>query len=295
MRLDGIKITENLYKYSKRLVETRPYSPKGELRYVSESQFLSPGLTKSMSKEDAKDFIYNNSIKTFSMFNQKVKMKINGQNVVGEWLEGGGSKCAYRVKLNGEEVCVLLPHNNWSEVMNEPQNTLALKKLGLVTNDYCKIIPVEADGQMIPALISKPYDRHSFKIFDKKNPNDDLSKYFDLTKVTEDNIEAIFSPLVKDVKTLIDNRVRILPDSFNLALKDGQLRLYLNDLPYNRLFAGADISDKKIPYLNQSLSAFVSAINDFKIKDYPFVYSLSTSRGKNDLLPKLEEIYRKIS
>ena len=295
MGINGIKFSENIYKYGKRLVEAKPYTPKGELRYVSNPQTLGIGLTKSMSKEEAKDFIFNNSIKTFSMFNQKVKMKINGQEVVGEWIEGGGSKCAYRVKLNGEEVCVLLPHNNWSEAMNEPQNTLAFKKLGLVTNDYCKIIPVEAEGQMIPALVSKPYDKHSFKIFDKKNPNDDLSKYYDLNKVTEDNIEAIFGPLVKDVKTLIDNRVRILPDSFNLALKDGQLRLYLNDLPYNRLFAGADISDKKIPYLSQSLSAFVSAINDFKIKDYPFVYSLSTSRGKNDLLPKLEEIYRKIS
>ena len=59
MGINGIKFSENIYKYGKRLVEAKPYTPKGELRYVSNPQTLGIGLTKSMSKEEAKDFIFN--------------------------------------------------------------------------------------------------------------------------------------------------------------------------------------------------------------------------------------------
>ena len=294
MGINGIKFSENIYKYGKRLVEAKPYTPKGELRYVSESQFLSPGLTKSMTLDEAKELLANKSLKLFSARDTKVPLKINNREVVGYWLDGGGSKCAYRVNLDGEEVCVLLPHNNWYGALNEPKNTMELKKLGLVTNDYCKIIPVEIEGQKIPALAMKPYDKHSFKIFDKKNPNDDLDKYFNIGKITEENIEEVFSALVKDVKTIVNNDVRLAYDSFNLALKDGKLRLYINDLPYENLIKSGDKQSRVKLYLEYMLDTIPASINWYKIKEYPFADSLSTMEGQDKILPKLLDLYNKL-
>jgi len=293
MRLDRIKFSENIYKYGKRLITTKTCAPKGELRYVSGPQ-TSICLTKSMTPEEAKEMMINTAIKSFSARDTRVTMKINGKDIVGEWLNGGGSKCAYRVKLDNEEICVLLPHNNWFGAINEPKNTIILKKLGLITNDYCKIIPVEVEGQKIPALVMKPYDKHSFKIFDKKNPNDDLSKYYDIHKIREDNIEEVFGPLVNDVKTLVDNDIRIAYDSFNLALKDGKLRLYINDLPYETLVKQGNKENRILMYLEHMLGTVPSSIGWNKIKENPFADSLSSMEGQDKIMPKLIEMYYKL-
>ena len=294
MGIKGIKFSENIYKYGKRLISTKPITPNGELRYVSTPQ-TSIGLTKSMTAEKAKEMMLNTAIKSFSARDTRVPMRINGKNVVGEWLDGGGSKCAYRVKLDNEEVCVLLPRNNWFGAINEPKNTMIVKKLGLITNDYCKIVPVEAEGQKIPALVMKPYDKHSFKIFDKKNPNDDLSRYYDINKIREDNIEEVFGPLVKDVKTLVDNNIRIAYDSFNLALKDGKLRLYINDLPYETLIKEGDKESRILMYLEHMLGTVPTSISWDKIKENPFADSLSFMEGQDKIMPKLIEIYNKLT
>ena len=294
MNISTIKIGENIRKYGKKLVETKPYIPKGNIKYVSPTQNVSIGLTKSMPIENAKELILNTNIKLFSARDTKVPIKINGKSAIGEWIDGGGSKCAYRVNIDNEEFCILLPHNNWTAAMNEPQNTLVLKKLGLVTNDYCKIIPVEIEGQKIPALISKPYNKHSFKIFDKKNPNDDLSKYYNISKIREDNIEKVFSSLIKDVKILVDNDIRLAYDSFNLALKDGELRLYFNDLPYETLVKQGDKETRVQRYLEFMLDTIPSSISWHKIKENSFADSLNSMEGQNKIIPKLIELYNKI-
>lgn len=293
MGINGIKIGEYFYKYGTRLIETKPYLPNGGIKYISNPK-ISIGFIKSIPVEDAKIMMQNSKTRAFSAIDTKVPMKINGKDVIGSWIDGGGSKCAYRVNLEGEEVCILLPHNNWFGALNEPQNTVTLKKLGLITNDYCKIIPVEVEGQKFPALAMKPYDKHSFKIFDKKNPNDDLDKYFDIGKITEDNIDEIFTALVKDVKTLVDNDIRLAYDSFNLALKDGKLRLYLNDLPYEKLQKAGNKTDRIQMYLEYMLETIPSSINWYKIKNYPFANSLNSMEGQDKIMPKILELYNKL-
>lgn len=294
MGLGGIKFCEYISKCGQRLIETKPHASHLSLKYVSPPQATSIGLSKSMTVEEAKVLMKNTGLRTFSARDTQVAMKINNRDVVGYWLEGGGSKCAYRVNLDGEEVCILLPHNNWYAAMNEPKNTLILKNLGLVTNDYCKILPVEVDGKTIPALVSKPYDRHLFKIFDKKNPNDDLDKYFDIGKIREDNLEEVFGSLVKDVKTLVDNDIRLAYDSFNLALKDGKLRLYLNDLPYDNIIKNGNKKDKLRLYMEYMLETVPASVNWLKIKNYPFADSLNSIEGQDKILPKLFELYNKL-
>ena len=290
----GIKLTDIIIGYGKRLIETKPYVPKGPLRYVTEPQTNGIGLIKSITKEEAKKMLTFCRIKPFSARDRQVALKINGQEVLGTWIEGGGSKCAYRVKLNGEEVCVLLPHANWGAAVNEPQNMLELKKLGLVTNDYCKIIPVEVNGTTIPALVSKPYDKHSFKIFDKKNPNDALEKYFDINKMSEENIEEIFTPLIKDIKTLIDNNIHLAYDSFNIALKDGKLRLYLNDLPYEKLVRKGNNDELFKIYTDYTTEAVAASFSWSAARKNPFVNSLGSIAGTDKIYPKLLDLYRKL-
>lgn len=296
MGMNGIKITEFVNLCGKRMIETKPAAPQGILKYVTQPAKTSIGLTKSMSKEEAVDMILSGKCKmrAFSANDSKVDMVINGQKVTGRWIDGGGSKCAYKVNLDGEEICVLLPHQGWVGVMNEPQNTIALKKMGLLTNDYCKIVPIEADGYKIPALISKPYDKHSFKIFDKKNPNDDLSKYYDLNQIKEENIEQVFGDLVKDVKIIVENNVHLGYDSFNLALKDGKLRLYLNDLPYETLIKKGNKTELRDIYLGYMLDTVPSAVDWQKIRKYPFLKSLDSMEGQDKIMPKLMEIYEKL-
>lgn len=295
MNINAINIGKYINKYGKRLIETKSQIPQSGIKYVSPAQETSIGLTKSMPVQEAKELIYNIRIKSFSARDTKVPIKVNGINTVGKWIDGGGSKCAYRVNINNKELCILLPHNNWYAAMNEPQNTLYLKKLGLVTNDYCKIIPVEIEGQKIPALVSKPYDKHSFKIFDKKNPNDDLSKYYDINEIRENNIEEVFTDLVRDVKTIVDNDIKLGYDSFNLALKDGKLRLYFNDLPYETLVKPGSKENRIQSYLEYMLDTLPSSISRQKIKENPFADSLCSMEGQDKIMPKLIELYNKIS
>ena len=296
MGINITKISEYANLYGKRLIETKPYTSSDVFSYVTPTLESSLGLTKSMTKKEAVDMILSGKykIKAFSAKDQTVDMTICGKNVTGKWIDGGGSKCAYRINLNNEDICVLLPHQNWVGVMNEPQNTIMLKKMGLLTNDYCKIIPVEVEGYKFPALISKPYDKHHFKIFDKKNPNDDLSKYYDLSQITENNIEQVFGDLIKDVKTVVDNNVHLGYDSFNLALKDGKLRLYFNDLPYETLIKEGNKTDLRDIYLGYMLDTVPSAISWHTIKNYPFLKSLDSMKGQDDIMPKLIEIYEKL-
>ena len=291
----GFKITDYIAAYGKKLVETKPYIPKGNLSYVSHPSGNGIALIRSIAKEEAKEILANSRIRSFSARDRVVSMNINGQNVKGRWIEGGGSKCAYRVNLNEEEVCILLPHQNWSAALNEPQNTMIIKKLGLLTNDYCKIIPVEVDGVKIPALVAKPYDKHSFKIFDKKNPNDALDKYIDINTIKEENIEEIFEPLMKDIKTLIDNNIRLGYDSFNIALKDGKLRLYINDLPYENIVKKGSKDDLLKLYVDYITDAVAASFSWDAMKKNHFIDSLTSLEGCDKIFPKLLELYKKIN
>ena len=290
----GIKITDYIAACGKRLIETKSCLPKGSLNYISHPSGNGMAFLKSMTKEEAKEMLANCRIRSFSARDRVVPMKINGQEVSGKWIEGGGTKCAYRVNMDNEEVCVLLPHSGWSAALNEPQNTIMLKKLGLLTNDYCKIVPVEVEGVKFPALISKPYDKHSFKIFDKKNPNDDLDKYFDINKMTEENIEEVFTPLMRDIKTLIDNNIRLAFDSFNIALKDGKLRLYLNDLPYENIVKKGNKDNYFELYTDYSVDAVAASFSWGAMKKNPFIDSLGSIKGHDKIFPKLKEIYAKL-
>ena len=191
---------------------------------------------RSLTKEEAENLLKD--IKKHSPFNasrQQIELEINGTKFNGQFIGGGGTKSAYRVAINNDETCVLLPSGSWGNALYEPENTAKLKELGLLANDYCKIVKVKVDGQMFPALITKPYDKHSFNIFDMKNPNDYLDRYINPAQITENSLPEICSALITDVKKLADNHIDIGSDAVNLAIKDGKLRLFLNDLPYKEM------------------------------------------------------------
>ena len=253
-----------------------------------QSLFLQPTMTYEKAIELLKK--YNG--KTFNAANDIVEMEINGNKVVGEWLGGGGSKSAYRVHINDEDICDLLPNKipNWEFALKEPQNTIVLKKLGLLTNDYCKIIPVKVDGGTLPAIISKPYNNHSFRIFDKKNPNDNMGKYVNVDEINSENFLDFIENLLNDVKDMTQKRVKLSYDSYNIALVDGKPRLYFNDLPYE----SEKMFDKDMDYtklLNCNLRYAINALTgSFSMKargSNHFLDSISSIDGEKMIVEKL--------
>lgn len=205
----------------------------------------------------------------------------------GQFIGGGGSKSAYKVSINNEEVCVLLPSGgNWKDAMYEAENVMKLKEKGFLANDYCKIIKVDVDGQEIPALITKPYDKHSFKILDGKNANDCLDSCINPSQITEETLPVIISDLVADVKKLADNHIIIGSDSINLAFKDNKLRLYLNDLPYETL-TDKSMSSQKLAqcYLADALDVLQSWFSWKTFRENPILQKL----GDYDFVQKFVE------
>lgn len=253
----GINLAKEISSYikttGKGLLQTRP---KGTiniegLRYIPENvgdvikiSRKAPSVQElaTLTREEGLKMLEGaKGVKSFNASRQNIELQINGNKYNGQFIGGGGSKSAYQVLINNEEACVLLPSGGWAGALYEPQNTMKLKEMGLLTNDYCKIIKANVDGIDIPALITKPYNKHSFKIFDGKNANDLLDNYINPSQINEGTLPDICSGLISDVKQLADNHIVLGSDSINLALKDGKLRLYLNDLPYEKL------TDKTIP------------------------------------------------
>ena len=254
-------------------------------------------MQPTMDYEKAVELLDKYKGKTFNAANDTVEMEINGSKVVGECLGGGGTKSAYLTNINGEDVCVLLPNKipNWKFALNEPQNTMLLKKLGLLTNDYCKIVPVTVDGGILPAIISKPYNNHSFRIFDKKNPNDNMEKYVNVDEINSENFLDFIENLLNDVKNMTQKRVKLSYDSYNIALVDGKPRLYFNDLPYE----SEKMFDRDMEYtklLKWNLKYAINALTgSFSMKarsSNQFLDSISSINGENMMVGNLLNIIK---
>ena len=272
------------------------YAPQleGDVTHFS-TKFDSLQQLPIISKEEALEICSQwKGLKAFNHTRQNVELEISGKKYIGQFIGGGGTKSAYKVTINDEEMCILLPSGGWGEALNEVANTKKLKDLGLLTNDYCQIIKVNADGQTIPALVSKPYDKHSFIMFDIKNPNTQLDEYIDVAQISEETLPSICSELVKDVKLLSKNNIALGCDSINLAFKDGKLRLYLNDLPYENLvdksFSSEELAQE---YLGNALDALQATYSNKAFRSNPLLEKLAdiidSEKIINDLLKLSDE------
>ncbi len=266
------------------------YAPKleGDVTHFS-TKFDSLQQLPIISKEEALEICSQwKGLKAFNHTRQNVELEISGKKYIGQFIGGGGTKSAYKVTINNEELCILLPSGDWGEALNEVANTKKIKELGLLTNDYCQIIKVKADGLTIPALVSKPYDKHSFVIFDKKNPNALLDKYIDVSQINEETLPSICSELVKDVKLLSKNNIALGYDSINLAFKDGKLRLYLNDLPYENLVDKSFSSEKLAQeYLCDALDAIQAMFSYKSLKLNPTLQKLADITDSKQIIDDL--------
>ena len=204
----------------------------------------------------------------------------------------GGSKCAYRCKYKGNEYCILLPHKVWNNALNEPNNTLILKKLGLLVNDICEIIKIKINNEDFPAIITSLYDSHKYKIFDCKNKNNNLNDYYDFRNLNEDTIKYFFADILEDIKILIKNNIFLEQDSYNFAIKNNAIRLFFNDLPYAQLEKIKNNKyELKRTYISYVINNFLNILsgdiiltNTFlkKIyKDYDYLESIIDELSKN--------------
>lgn len=264
-------------------------SPKviGDTINISKRQGVENLIT--LTKNEAIEILEKSkNIKSFNASNQTVNLEIQGIKTQGQFIGGGMSKSAYRTVINNEDVCVLLPSSGWKDALNEAENVRKLKELGLVTNDYCKIVKVKANGVDIPALITKPYDKHIFKIFDAKNPNNFLDDYIEISNVSEKDLPIIFSDLIKDINLLSKKHIVLGSDCINLAFKDGKLRLFLSDLPYDNLI-DLSFSSKKLQegYLVYALDAFQALFSYKTYNSSPILQAMGDYIGNKKIIESL--------
>ena len=176
-----------------------------------------------------------------------VQLQINGQPVKTKRLNYGGTKMVYEIEFLGKKyaLAILGPTkhiDSWIGVLNEPNNTALINKSGLVANNLSKIIKVKLRNCEFPALLMKPYSEHPFLIFDRKNPRSStgtLDNFWSQSfknpmAPTDSELKQVFSSVAQDIALAIKQRLNLREDSTNLCLKDGRLRLYVNDLPYEQ-------------------------------------------------------------
>lgn len=297
-------LADDIARYAKAcgkrsVLQTKPINPSqlrglhlsskaiGDTLNISKRQGAENLIT--LTKNEAIEILEKSkNIKSFNASNQTVNLEIQGIKTQGQFIGGGMSKSAYRAVINNEEICVLLPSSGWKESLNEAENVRKLKELGLVTNDYCKIVKVKANEMDIPALVTKPYDKHTFKIFDAKNPNNFLDDYIDINSVSEKDLPIIFSDLIKDINLLSKNHIALGDDCINLAFKDGKLRLFLSDLPYDDLI-DLSFSSKKLQekYLEQALDAFQALFSYKTYNNSPILQVMGDYIGNKKIVERL--------
>ncbi|MBQ7764544.1 hypothetical protein IJ384_04150 [bacterium] len=216
-----------------------------------------------LDNSQAQNLLKRYSGKFFSgTIDKKISINIQKDIVECTLVGFGGSKCAYKCKYKGNEYCILLPHKAWNNALNEHNNTLILKNLGLLVNDICEIIKIKINNEDFPAIITSLYDSHKYKIFDCKNKNYNLNDYYDLKNLNEDNIKYFFADILEDIKILIKNNIFLEQDSFNFAVKDNTMRLFFNDLPYAQLEKIKNNSNElKKTYISYVINNFFNVLS----------------------------------
>jgi hypothetical protein len=156
------------------------------------------------------------------------------------YLGSGGTKEVFQVIINNEPVVMAICGkvdgpaglaSKWRSALNEPANIEQIRRLGILVNDRCEIIPVTVDGCRFPAIVMKPYLSHDFEIHDRKNPYANPKTGFDWLSIdSHGKMVDAFSGIMDDIKTLSMNGINLPYDSVNIAVKKGKLRLFVNDI-----------------------------------------------------------------
>ncbi len=167
---------------------------------------------------------------------------------------------------------------------------------GLLTVDFLEIIPIKIEGKSFPALLAKPYDMHSFKIFDCKTFDDKLCRHLSSNELNEEIAMKYLIDIVPDVQKLVDNSFSVGSDSINLALtKDKKLRLFINDvgsrgdISKRNNFTQNEKKEHAKFYLKKAIDGF--AFNfPLALNKKSYIYKLQNGNAAEALMENLYKI-----
>ena|GEM_PF-3169603 len=216
--------------------------------------------------------------------------QINGKKIYPEFLNSGGTKAVYQVKINDIPYAIAicaranypeLQAQRWQNALNEPKNTEILRKLGLKVNDISEIYPIKVNGYDFPAIRMKPYSSHSFQIFDFKERSHNINPVINANDhVDNEKCAGFFSQISKEIAVLLANNISLHTDSINLCFDKGVLHLYFNDLDMKNL-VNPDISKNSAKYAeyysHKAVRAFLKNFNDKSSQANEYIKDLNRS------------------
>ncbi|MDD3012435.1 MAG: hypothetical protein PHC34_01885 [Candidatus Gastranaerophilales bacterium] len=232
----------------------------------------------------------------YMIMNSKIRGKkdfifqINGKKIYPKFLNSGGTKAVYQVKINDTPYAIAicsranypeLQAQKWRNALNEPKNTEILRNLGLRVNDISEIYPIKINGYNFPAIRMKPYSSHSFQIFDVKERSHNINPVIDAKDhVDNEKCAGFFSQISKEIAILLANNISLKSDSINLCFDKGNLHLFFNDLDMKNLI-NPDISKNSAKYAEyysqNAVLAFLKNFNDKSFQTNEYIKNLNRS------------------
>jgi|GEM_PF-2534437 len=196
----------------------------------------------------------------------------------------GGSKEVYSAKIGNEHYALAIPASDidvpsvikekWEIVLREPENTEQLKRLGFYTNDLLRTEVVQINGTDFPAVVMHRFEDLPFEVRDSKNRSSSTGQTEIFPGAANPaNIPDRLRHITAEVKSLLQNGVRIGLDSFNLCVIKGEPHLYFNDLGTARFqpFTEEDYRHYVNVYSNAAAWALINGCTETEyqqVKDY---------------------------
>ncbi len=241
------------------------------LSYEKYSDMLSAANILGILKSRRKLGSQEDSLESITILDSRVEIERK--------LGSGGSKEMFSVRIGGNHyalgICGFLDSpgviaGKWSAVLREPEATDRVRNASLMVNDLCRIVPIGLNGFPFPAIIMKRYEDHGFPIYDSKNITEGMAK------AEFEDVESclhLFPGIVADIRKLIKNNIWLGRDSFNLCQREGQLRLYFNDLGTAEFYrmCSDEIPSLREKYVQSSISAFIEGFRSETIRGNPFL------------------------
>lgn len=237
------------------------------------------------------------------VFPQTIPITIDGETVDTHLLNGGGSKKVYGTITQAGPLAIALPNTDvdggavlrgkWRASLNEPYHTDYIRSLGVPVNDVSKVQLIQVGKCTFPAIVMTPYSELDVTVFDYKNTADNNNTLVNLDNLNS-NEDALpyFSEVSKDIQTLINHNVGLGSDSVNLCVKDGKLRLYINDLQQPSIHTSKiEKCDKALWYAKQAITGFYYSFPHKKRENYNYLQELNRYKSTyNELAKNIVEL-----
>ncbi len=215
---------------------------------------------------------------------KEIKSENDKLNFTCEFISEGGTKKVFKIKINGQDFAIAVPTESfktahWAVALKEIKSTDLLKKIGINTIPFHRVVFAEIDGVTIPAIVMPLFTNIDGHIAEHKNAYT-LKSFIDNT-IVKDQVSGeklkvkdipneevffdIFKNVISDTGLLVKNNILVDLDAINYQILDsGDVKLFLFDLPKDIINRDKNCSQNQLceAYADNLISSFIECLDD---------------------------------